>query len=151
MKQFKSLERIYSKVFHKQSTIIFFLIFIFECQANHEKVEQYLVSSCKYFFVTWCQLWKICITKRWPVTLEFIILHWFKVPFFEKEIENVTDELKKSFNAYYIGNQRFNINRSKYSMEYSTGKVSFLNLRLPFLFSSTSDVKSNETKKLWVR
>jgi len=44
-----------------------------------------------------------------------------QVPFFEKEIENVTDELKKSFNAYYIGNQRFIINRSKYSMEYSTG------------------------------
>jgi len=44
-----------------------------------------------------------------------------QVPLFEKEIENVTDNLKTSFSAYYIGNQRFNIKLSKYSHEYSTG------------------------------
>ena len=46
----------------------------------------------------------------------------FQVPVFEKEIRNVTDDLKTKFRNYYIGDLRVNVKKSKYSGEYSVGK-----------------------------
>jgi structural maintenance of chromosomes protein 5 len=43
------------------------------------------------------------------------------VPVFEKEIDNVTDELKHMFNNYYVGGYSFNSKKSKYSSETSIG------------------------------
>ncbi len=46
-----------------------------------------------------------------------------QVPVFEKEIENVTDELKTRFRSYYIGNYKVSVKVSKYSKETSTGNI----------------------------